>query len=65
MSPLNHVKRELAGRRLVFNIIWWSVHWGLFAYGWWAQATNARLAGLNTLKFSVVSGRTNCLDEIS
>ncbi|RPA85489.1 hypothetical protein BJ508DRAFT_177071 [Ascobolus immersus RN42] len=46
-------RRELTGRRLVFWILFWGSHWGLFAYGWWKQAQDPRLAGLNTLQFSV------------
>ncbi|KAI5784245.1 ferric reductase NAD binding domain-containing protein [Pyronema domesticum] len=46
-------KRELTGRKLTFWIFWWGIHWGLFAYGWYSQITNARLAGLNTLLYSV------------
>ncbi|KAF8202852.1 NADPH oxidase isoform 1 [Pholiota molesta] len=43
----------LTPRRLVFNILFYGTHFGLFAYGWHSQATNPRLAGLNTLKYSV------------
>lgn len=47
----------LVGRRLAFNVLFYGAHFALFAYGWWSQQTNARLAGLNTLKFSVWSSR--------
>jgi len=51
-------RREfLVPRRLAFNVIFYGIHFGLFAYGWYSQATNARLAGLNTLKFSVWTSR--------
>ncbi|KAL7411134.1 ferric reductase NAD binding domain-containing protein [Mrakia frigida] len=50
---LHHVKAELSGRRLVFNILWYGTQLFLFAYGWYSQATNPALAPLNTLKFSV------------
>ncbi|KAF8807327.1 NADPH oxidase isoform 1 [Phlegmacium glaucopus] len=43
----------LVPRRLVFNILFYGTQIALFAYGWHSQATNLRLAGLNTLKFSV------------
>jgi NADPH oxidase 1 len=43
----------LVPRRLAFNVIWYSLHLGVFAYGWYSQATNVQLAGLNTLLFSV------------
>jgi len=47
----------LVPRRLAFNVLFYGTHFALFAYGWWSQATNAKLAGLNTLKFSVWSSR--------
>ncbi|KAJ7620998.1 hypothetical protein FB45DRAFT_798624 [Roridomyces roridus] len=43
----------LSPRRLAFNAIFYGLHFFLFAYGWHSQATNAKLAGLNLLKFSV------------
>ncbi|KAF8632633.1 hypothetical protein AX15_001832 [Amanita polypyramis BW_CC] len=43
----------LALRRLVFNILFYGAHFGLFAYGWYSQEVNRSLAALNTLKFSV------------
>jgi len=47
-------RREfLVPRRLAFNVIFYGIHFGLFAYGWYSQATNVRLAGLNSLKWSV------------
>ncbi|KAI5850660.1 ferric reductase NAD binding domain-containing protein [Tricharina praecox] len=46
-------RRELTGRKLFFWIFWWGVHWGLFAYGWYSQYTNERLAALNGLRYSV------------
>jgi len=52
------IRREfLTPRKLAFNVIWHGVHLFLFAFGWWSQATNAKLAGLNTLGFSVWSSR--------
>ena len=49
--------RELTGGRLLFWIVWYTAHLGLFAYGWYSQATNERLALLNTLRFSVWTSR--------
>ncbi|KAJ7723641.1 NADPH oxidase [Mycena metata] len=43
----------LAPRRLAFNVIFYGLHFFLFAYGWHSQQTNAKLAALNLLKFSV------------
>jgi NADPH oxidase len=51
-------KREfLTPRRLLFNVLFYGLHLGIFAYGWYSQITNQRLAGLNTLKWSVWSSR--------
>ncbi|KIM48275.1 hypothetical protein M413DRAFT_61551 [Hebeloma cylindrosporum] len=47
----------LTPRRLVFNVLFYGAHFGLFAYGWNSQATNVKLAGLNTLKYSVWASR--------
>jgi NADPH oxidase len=47
------IKRELTGRRLIFNVLFNGFHIGLFALGWIKQAQDPRLAGLNTLKYSV------------
>ena len=45
--------REFRGRRLVWNVFFYGSHLGLFIFGWWKQASDPKLAGLNTLKFSV------------
>jgi NADPH oxidase len=52
------LRRELlTPRKLAYNIIWHGIHFALFAYGWYSQQTNTRLAGLNTLGFSVWTSR--------
>jgi NADPH oxidase len=51
-------RREiLTPRRLVFNVIWYGLQLFLFAYGWYSQESNNRLAGLNSLKYSVWTSR--------
>jgi NADPH oxidase 1 len=40
-------------RKLLFFTGWWIFQWGIFAYGWYKQQSDPRLAGLNTLTFSV------------
>jgi NADPH oxidase len=51
-------RREfLNRRRLLFNILFYGSHLALFAYGWYSQQINNRLAGLNSLKFSVWTSR--------
>jgi len=54
----NWFQREfLVGRRLAFNVIFHGTHIALFVAGWYFQATNLRLAALNTLGLSVWSSR--------
>ncbi|KAJ7062049.1 NADPH oxidase isoform 1 [Mycena amicta] len=43
----------LAPRRLLFNVIFYGLHFFLFAYGWHSQETNQKLAILNLLQYSV------------
>ncbi|KLO13975.1 NADPH oxidase [Schizopora paradoxa] len=50
-------KEFLTPRRLLFNILFYGSHIFFFAYGWHSQATNKKLAGLNSLKYSVWSSR--------
>jgi len=54
----NWFKREfLTPRKLAFNVIFYGLHFFFFGYGWYSQATNTKLAGLNSLKWSVWSSR--------
>ncbi|WWC62059.1 uncharacterized protein I303_104648 [Kwoniella dejecticola CBS 10117] len=50
---IEKLKEELSGRRLIWNVIWYGTHFFIFGYGWYSQQTNAKLAALNGLKFSV------------
>ncbi|KAI5476017.1 hypothetical protein MNV49_000489 [Pseudohyphozyma bogoriensis] len=47
------LRRQITGQRIVFNILFYGGHAGLFAYGWHKQQSDPRLATLNTLEFSV------------
>ncbi|KAF1988549.1 hypothetical protein K402DRAFT_419388 [Aulographum hederae CBS 113979] len=42
-----------APRKLLFYFLFYGFHVALFAIGWWKQAEDERLAGLNTLTYSV------------
>ncbi|GJN91300.1 hypothetical protein Rhopal_004319-T1 [Rhodotorula paludigena] len=53
MQVWKRVKHELSGRRLLWNIFFYLGHAFIFVYGWLKQARDARLAGLNTLMYSV------------
>ncbi|KAF2100606.1 hypothetical protein NA57DRAFT_37223 [Rhizodiscina lignyota] len=47
------LRSHLAPRKLVFYFLFYGFHITLFAIGWWKQARDPRLAGLNTLQYSV------------
>lgn len=52
------LRREFfTGRRLAFNVIFYGLHFFFFAYGWYSQAINQKLAALNGLTFSVWTSR--------
>ncbi|KAJ8058136.1 hypothetical protein OCU04_012993 [Sclerotinia nivalis] len=53
MGLLQFLKGQLRGTKLLFNFLFHGFHIGLFALGWWKQASDPRLAALNTLTFSV------------
>ncbi|KAJ7596973.1 NADPH oxidase isoform 1 [Mycena floridula] len=50
-------KEFLVGRRLAFNFLFYGLHVMFFAYGWYSQATNKKLAALNGLTWSVWTSR--------
>lgn len=45
--------KQLAPRKLLFNFLFHGFHVAIFIVGWWAQASNQRLAALNALYWSV------------
>lgn len=47
----------LSPRRAIFNFLFYGTQLFLFAYGWYSQETNQKLAALNGLKWSVWSSR--------
>ncbi|KAI2605533.1 putative FAD binding protein [Hypoxylon sp. NC1633] len=53
MSTLDLVKKQFTASKLIFHVLFWGLHWFLFGYGWYKQAADPKLAGLNTLSFSV------------
>ncbi|TNY18171.1 NADPH oxidase [Rhodotorula diobovata] len=53
MHVWTRVKHELTGRRLLWNLFFYVGHLLIFVYGWIKQAHDARLAGLNSLRYSV------------
>ncbi|KEZ42411.1 Cytochrome b-245 heavy chain subunit beta [Scedosporium apiospermum] len=53
MDTKTLIKKQFTAQKLVFHFIFWGAHWGVFAYGWYKQAADPRLAPLNLLQFSV------------
>ncbi|KAI2469793.1 putative FAD binding protein [Annulohypoxylon bovei var. microspora] len=53
MALLELLKKQLTASKLIFHVLFWTFHWFFFAYGWYKQNADPRLAGLNTLKYSV------------
>ncbi|KAI1101047.1 putative FAD binding protein [Jackrogersella minutella] len=53
MDLLSLMKKQLTATKLIFHVLFWGLHWGLLAFGWYKQNADPRLAGLNTLKWSV------------
>ncbi|RYP73820.1 hypothetical protein DL771_003398 [Monosporascus sp. 5C6A] len=51
------MKKQFTASKITFHILFWAFHWFWFGYGWWKQASDPRLAGLNTLNWSVWSSR--------
>ncbi|KAL8850578.1 MAG: hypothetical protein Q9221_004448 [Calogaya cf. arnoldii] len=47
------LRKQFAPSKILFNLLFHGLHIGLFAFGWWKQVSDQRLAGLNTLTFSV------------
>ncbi|RDW87670.1 NADPH oxidase [Coleophoma crateriformis] len=50
---LEYVKKQVTGTKLAFNFLFHGFHVALFAIGWYKQAADPRLSGLNSLTFSV------------
>ncbi|SLM36801.1 nadph oxidase [Lasallia pustulata] len=62
MGQQSFLSREFTGRKFIFNLIFHGLHVGMFIFGWWKQASDSRLAGLNTLTFSVWISRGAALN---
>ncbi|KAI1405387.1 putative FAD binding protein [Hypoxylon fuscum] len=53
MAVLELVMKQFTASKLIFHFLFWGMHWFFFGYGWWKQAQDPKLAGLNTLQYSV------------
>lgn len=70
MGFFEEFSKQIRGTKLLFNVLFWGGHIGLFVFGWYVaslvevlqsmlidnrkkQQNDPRLAGLNTLTFSV------------
>ncbi|KAI1279398.1 cytochrome b-245 heavy chain subunit beta [Xylaria sp. FL0933] len=47
------IKKQFTASKLLFHFLFWGFHWGIFAFGWYKQESEPRLAALNSLKWSV------------
>jgi len=49
MSIAQTLKKQFAPQKLLFNFIFWGVHWGLFAFGWYEptrrEGNTGRMSG--------------------
>jgi NADPH oxidase len=36
MSLITLVKKQFTPTKLLFHFLFWTFHWGIFAYGWYA-----------------------------
>lgn len=34
MDTKTLLKKQLTGQKILFHLIFWGAHWGVFAYGW-------------------------------
>ena len=53
MQATNWLVQLQQPRKFAFYFVWWGMHFGVFAFGWWKQFSDPKLAALNTLTFSV------------
>lgn len=35
------IRKQFTKTKLLFHILFWAFHWGIFAYGWYALASSA------------------------
>ncbi|KAL1302649.1 hypothetical protein AAFC00_003016 [Neodothiora populina] len=52
-SSKSRYERQFTWRKVTFYFLFHGLHVGLFVLGWWKQASDGRLAALNSLLFSV------------
>ncbi|EEU36169.1 uncharacterized protein NECHADRAFT_52952 [Fusarium vanettenii 77-13-4] len=48
LTVLELLRKHFALPKLLFHLLFWGAHWATFAYGWWKQVSDPRLAPLNT-----------------
>ncbi|KAJ5125229.1 hypothetical protein N7526_007406 [Penicillium atrosanguineum] len=46
-------RNGLTPSKILFYLFFWAIHFGVFAVGWYIQASSSKLAGLNVLTYSV------------
>ncbi|KAI8711346.1 FAD-binding FR-type domain-containing protein [Fusarium sp. LHS14.1] len=48
LTVLQLLQKQFSLPKLFFHVLFWGAHWATFAYGWWKQVSDPRLAPLNT-----------------
>lgn len=62
----HYLKRELTGRRVVFNFLFYGSHIGIFAFGWWVSFNKSLLDQKKFDHFLTTAGlETSCRREAS
>ncbi|KKA30710.1 hypothetical protein TD95_004195 [Thielaviopsis punctulata] len=51
------IRKQFTASKMTFNILFWGIHWAIFAYGWYKQDSDPRLAALNSIGLSVWMSR--------
>lgn len=46
MPFLELMKKQFTGTKLLFHFLFWTFHWGIFAYGWYECGPARRRVGL-------------------
>lgn len=37
MSLLTLIKKQFTASKIIFHILFWTFHWGFFAFGWYVS----------------------------
>lgn len=46
MGLIPLLKKQLTPTKLVYHVLFWGFHWGIFAYGWYGFPAAREMAGM-------------------